>query len=68
MSLLCILANLLLVNKLVNFMKLQKVTNQVCCNLSFADLLQLVEITCSKPVDNDSFDNQLETSLFTTCH
>ena len=23
-----------------------------CCNLSFADLLQLVETTCSKPVDN----------------
>ena len=25
---------------------------QACCNLSFADLLQLMEKTCSKPVDN----------------
>ena len=68
MSLLCVLANLQLVNKFVNFTKLQQVTNHACCNLSFADLLQLVEITCSKPVDNDSFDNQLETSLLTTCN
>ena len=30
--------------------KLQQ--NKACCNLSFADLLQLVESTCSKPVDN----------------
>ena len=26
--------------------------NHDCCNLSFADLLQLVETTCNKPVDN----------------
>ena len=39
-------------NKLVNFIKLQQVCyNQTCRILSFADLLQLVETTCSKPVD-----------------
>ena len=40
-------------NKLVDFIKLQQAClNQARCNLSFADLLQLVETTCSKPVDN----------------
>ena len=36
-----------------NFIKLRQVRkNQDCCNLVFADLLQLVETTCSKPVNN----------------
>ena len=53
-------------SKLVNFIKLQQdCENQTCCNLIFADLLQVVETTCiklaniksqlsncSKPVDN----------------
>ena len=34
--------------------------------LKSADLLQLVETTCCKPVDNN-FDSQLSTSLLTTC-
>ena len=52
--------------KLVNFIKLQQVCqSQAFCNLSFADLLELVETTGSKPVENKfaqstcnkSFDN-----------
>ena len=36
-------------SKLVNFIKLQQVCeNQTCCNLIFADLLQVVETTCIK--------------------
>ena len=30
----------------------KSVKNQACCNLLFVDFLQLVETTCSKPVDN----------------
>ena len=40
-------------NKLVNFIKLQQVcSNQPYGNLSFVDLLQLVETTFNNPVDN----------------
>ena len=28
--------------------------NQTCCNMIFADLLQVVETTCSKSADNKS--------------
>ena len=36
-------------NKLVNFIKWQHACqNQACCNLSSADLLQLVETTCKQ--------------------
>ena len=36
-------------SNLVNFIKLQQVCeNQTCCNLIFADLLQVVETTCIK--------------------
>ena len=31
-------------------------------------LLQLVETTCGKSIDNKFFDNQLATSLLTTCN
>ena len=37
----------------VYFIWLQQVCqNQACRNLSFADLLQIVKTTCSKPVDD----------------
>ena len=40
-------------DKQVNLIKFKQIClNQACCNLSFADLLQLVETTCIKPVDN----------------
>ena len=40
-------------NKRVNFVKLQKVCSiQTFCKLSFAEMLQLVETTCGKPMDN----------------
>ena len=41
-------------NELVSFIKLQQdCQNQACCsNLSFVDLVQLVETTCTKPVDS----------------
>ena len=39
----------------------QPETPQTCCNLSFADLLQLVETTCDKPVD-DKFDKSDKTT------
>ena len=45
-----------LVNKLQQTCQFHQVATsllkQACCNLSFADLLQLVEKTCGKPVDN----------------
>ena len=40
-------ALLQVVNKSVKFIKLQQVCeNQICCNLTFADLLQVLETTC----------------------
>ena len=40
---------------LVDFIKLKQICeNQTCCNLIFADLLQVVEITCIKLVDETS--------------
>ena len=43
------------VNKSVEFMKLQQVgEDQIWCNLIFADLLQVVETTCIKLVDKKS--------------
>ena len=45
-------------NKFTNFIMLQQ-ANQACCKLSFADLLQLVETTCSKPVDNMFWQSHL---------
>ena len=40
------------VNNYAEFIKLQQVCeNQTCCNLLFADLLQLVETICNKPVE-----------------
>ena len=48
-------------NKLDNFIKLQQgCLDQVCCNLSFADLLQLVETTwSSRRLWTTRFDSQL---------
>ena len=37
--------------------------HQTCCNLIFADLLQIVETTCIKP----ACSSQLAASLLTTC-
>ena len=37
-------------------------------HLSFVDLLQLAETTCSKPVDNKFFDSQFATNLLATCN
>ena len=34
--------------------------NQLCYNLSFADLLQLVETICSKPVDNKHWQSPFQ--------
>ena len=53
--------------KSVNFFMLRQVCeNQTCCNLIFADLLQVVETICIKLVDKN-LDNQLASSLLTTC-
>ena len=55
-------------NKLVNFNELQQVCkNQACHNLSFANLLQLVETTCCKPADNKFCQSACE-GLLTTCN
>ena len=44
-------------SKSVDFIKLQQVCeNQPCCNLIFADLLQVVVTICSKLVDNKSWE------------
>ena len=49
-------------SKSVDFIKLQQVCeNQPCCNLIFADLLQVVVTTCIKLVDN-SFDKSDRTT------
>ena len=40
---------------------------RLVANLSFADLLPVVETTCSKPVDN-RICNQLATCLLTACN
>ena len=37
--------------------------NQACCNLSFANLLQLVETTCSKLVANRFWQSTCNTSV-----
>ena len=46
------------VNKLQQICRFHQIgtilQNQACCSLSFADLLELVEKTCSKPLDNKS--------------
>ncbi len=51
--------------KLVDFIKLHQVCeHQTCCNLIFADLLQVDEITFIKP----ACCSQLAASLITTCN
>ena len=50
--------------KPVDIIKLHQVCeHQTCCNLIFADLLQVDEATCIKPARS----SQLATSLLTTC-
>ena len=71
LSILPTCCNLSTSHKLVFFIKLQQVCkNQACCNLSFADLLQLVETTCNKPFDNkfgQSTCNKSVDNLQQTC-
>ena len=43
-----------------------KSKNRSCCNLMFTDLLKVVETTCISLVDK-ILDNQLASSLLTTC-
>ena len=51
--------------KPVDFIKLHQVCeHQTCCNLIFADLLQVDETTCIKP----ACSSQLAVSLLTTCN
>ncbi len=51
--------------KSVDFIKLHQVCeHQICCNLIFADLLQVDETTCIKP----ACSSQLTGSLLTTCN
>ena len=51
--------------KPVDFIKLHQVCeHQTCCNLIFANLLQVDETTCGKP----SCSSQLAASLLTTCN
>ncbi len=51
--------------KLVDFIKLHQVfEHQTCCNLIFADLLQVDETTYIKP----ACSSQLAASLLTTCN
>ena len=56
-----------LVNKLVNFIKLQQELNQASYNLSFADFLQIVEKLAAS-LWITGFDNQLATIPLTTCN
>ena len=49
----------------------KSVKDQACCNLSFADLLQLFETNCTKPVEIINLQQvcwQLATSLLTICN
>ena len=54
-------------SKSVEFNKLQQVCeNKICCNLTFADLMQVLETTYIKLVDKYP-SYQLASSLLTTC-
>ena len=58
-------------NKLVNFIKSQQASSNHLSFAEFADLLQLVETTCNKPVDNkfrQSTGNKSIDNLQQTCH